>query len=605
MTIERQEAYYIGVDVGTGSVRAAVVDSAGNIVGLASSPTTTFHPRADYYEQSTAEIWDKLCTTVREAIAQTPGVTSEQIKGIGFDATCSLAVVDAEGNGVSVDPESEFNDHNRNIILWADHRAEDQARRITATGHPVLQYVGGKISLEMEVPKILWLKENMPAEKWENISHFFDLPDFLTFRATGSLARSQCSLVCKCSYVPREVEWSTGWNDDFFEQIGLGELAGEGFQKLGGRHGKIHYAGEAIGGLSKEAAEQMGLLPGLPVGSAVIDAYAGAIATMGADVPQQDPSPSPNGELLETPPQNRLAIICGTSSCHIALSREPIFVDGVWGPYLSVMIPGMWMAEPGQSSVGQLIDYIVFNHPSTHVAKEKAADRGVSIYQFLNDYLHELIKVRKLKHMEELTRHYHVYPDFHGNRSPVADPNLRGAIVGLSLDNSLDNLALQYYATLQAVACQTRHIIEALNSAGHTIDTLFLSGGLCKNPVFVALHANITRCRTVLPKYVEGAVVLGAAILGARAAESSTRSQSTPPGSAETHMTRSEKQSLGQDDGAMEIWNVMKRMGTAGGVILPTEDKEKIRLNEGKYRVFKAMLEDQYKYRKIMDSEEF
>ena len=76
------------------------------------------------------------------------------------------------------------------------------------------------MSLEMEAPKMLWLKRHMPTEIFEQ-SMFFDLPDLLTYKATGDLARSNCSLACKCSYVPPGVEGSKGWNDEFFTKIGL------------------------------------------------------------------------------------------------------------------------------------------------------------------------------------------------------------------------------------------------------------------------------------------------------------------------------------------------------------------------------------------------
>lgn len=71
--------------------------------------------------------------------------------------------------------------------------------KINATGHPVLQYVGGKISPEMETPKILWLKENRP-HIYQQARHFFDLADYLTRRSSGDLARSACTVTCKWTY---------------------------------------------------------------------------------------------------------------------------------------------------------------------------------------------------------------------------------------------------------------------------------------------------------------------------------------------------------------------------------------------------------------------
>jgi FGGY-family pentulose kinase len=509
-------------------------------------------------------------------------IKPEAIRGVGFDATCSLTITDKSGAPLSVDPESGFNEHERNIILWADHRAIAQANRINATKHKVLQYVGKTISPEMEIPKTLWLSENMPAEKFDQIGHIFDLPDYLTFRATGSLARSTCSVSCKCSFAPLGIEDSKGWDEDYFRTIGLGQLADEGFKRLGGIPGETgvyHFAGDPVGnGLNKKAAEDLGLIEGTPVGSAVIDAYAGAIATLGASSSReeaQEMASLPLKESLLHLGANRLAIICGTSSCHIAMAPEAIFVPGVWGPYKSVLLPDMWCAEGGQSSTGQLIDHILNKHPAIDDAKQMAKERDMNIYAFLNTFLEEKKQKHNCKYLEDLVTQLHIYPDFHGNRSPLADPTLRGVIVGNSLDASVDDLAVKYLATLQAISCQTRHIIESLNSCGYTIDTLCLSGGLCKNPIFVQLHADITGCKVILPKSIEGAVVIGAGFLGARAA--------------------------GLSD---NLWDVMIKLGQAGDVITPSEDPYIKTYNERRYKVFKLMLEDQRKYRRIMAGEE-
>lgn len=77
----------------------------------------------------------------------------------------------------------------QNVVLWLDHRAIKEANEINSLCHPVLQYVGGKISPEMETPKLLWLKRNMKKECWDKAGLFFDLPDFLTWRATDCESR--------------------------------------------------------------------------------------------------------------------------------------------------------------------------------------------------------------------------------------------------------------------------------------------------------------------------------------------------------------------------------------------------------------------------------
>lgn len=114
------------------------------------------------------------------------GVASPLIKGIGFDATCSLVAVDDGGDPVTISPT---HDDDRNVVLWQDHRAIKEAEEINAGKHPVLDCVGGVMSPEMEPPKLLWLRKNLYDECWKRAGHFFDLADYLTYRATGSTVR--------------------------------------------------------------------------------------------------------------------------------------------------------------------------------------------------------------------------------------------------------------------------------------------------------------------------------------------------------------------------------------------------------------------------------
>src|SRR5437588_9403941 len=126
---------YLGIDVGTGSARAGVVTADGRLLAAATQPIQTWRPHPDHVEQSSDDIWQAVCSAVRTAL-RTASVAPERVRGLGFDATCSLVVLDADDRPVAV------NDHGRdeqNVIVWMDHRALEQAERINRTGHAVLR----------------------------------------------------------------------------------------------------------------------------------------------------------------------------------------------------------------------------------------------------------------------------------------------------------------------------------------------------------------------------------------------------------------------------------------------------------------------------------
>ena len=535
----------IGIDVGTGSARAGLFALDGAMLAQASRPIRAWRPRPGFVQQSTADIWNAVCLSVREAVASAGEVA---IRGIGFDATCSLAVVDRAGAPVSIDPDGAP-DHD--VIVWMDHRAGDQAGRINRGAHDVLRYVGGRISLEMQTPKLLWLRESLP-DAWSRAALFFDLPDWLTWRATGATTRSLCSTVCKWTYLGHE----SRWDERYFRAIGLDDLAEEGFVRIGT---EIRPMGEPIGTLSVEAAAALGLAAGIPVGASAIDAHAGGIGTIGAAIDGIAPD--------ETGWLRRLALVGGTSSCHMTVSATQRVVPGIWGPYFAAMVPGLWLNEGGQSAVGSLIDHVITTHAAYPGLSEEASRAGQSIYQILNARLDVLS--RAVPFPAALTQGLHVMPDFHGNRSPHADATLRGMISGLRLGAEADDLAVLYLATIQAIAYGTRHIVETLNEAGYAIDTILASGGGTKNPVFLREHADASGCAMVLPREPE-AVLLGAAILGAVA------------GGAHP-----------------SIRDAMLAMSHSGTVIRPGQDAIR-RYHDAKYAVFQRMYRDQLAYRALM-----
>lgn len=489
------DLFYLGIDVGTGSARAAIFDADGKRMGLGSQPIRMWKPQPDFYEQSSDDIWTACGQAVRAALAQA-AVSPDRIGGIGFDATCSLVALDKRGAPLTVSPSGS---NEQNVIVWMDHRAIPHADRINATAHPVLRFVGDKISPEMELPKLLWLKEHLPGT-WKNAGMFLDLADFLSYRATGQDVRSLCTTTCKWTYVASE----SRWDDGFLKLIGLEDLCDDSHARIGSN---IRPQGECAGMLSQKSAEELGLVPGIPVAVSIIDAHAGGLGLLGMAID----GVSPRFQTLD----RRVALIGGTSTCHMAVSQQANFVPGVWGPYYSAMVPGMWLAEGGQSATGALIDHVIRTHPRGKELAVEAAASGTTSYELLNCRLDKLAE--GLRFPAELTRGFHVYPDFHGNRSPLADPTLRGMVSGLSLDDGIDSLAMLYLATVQAIAMGTRQIIRQMNDHGFHIETIIACGGDTKNRLFLREHADATRCRILLAEEPE-AVLLGSAMLGAVAA---------------------------------------------------------------------------------------
>lgn len=492
---------FLGVDVGTGSARAGLFTRDGELLASAKQNIRMWKQGSDIVEQSSSDIWQAVCTAVRQALSLA-NIAPEAVKGIGFDATCSLVIVDKDGNPLPASPEG---DAERNIIVWMDHRAREQAERINATAHSVLKYVGGRISPEMETPKLLWLKENNP-KTFNEAGLFFDLPDYLTYRATGSLSRSLCTVVCKWTYLGHEKRW----DEDYFRTIGLGVMADEGFRRIG--TDIVDIATPLGQGLTEQAAKELGLFPGTAVGASLIDAHAGGVGTIAG---------SGKGERV-VEMRSRLALIIGTSACTMNLTEKPAFVDGVWGPYWGAMMPDLWLNEGGQSAFGAATDYLVGLHPYKAEAQKEADAAGLSLLDYLEKLAIE--SFHQLSEVALLAKGIHVVPEFLGNRAPDADPDATGIIAGIKLDSSRENLVRLFVAGLCGLAYGTADILDALKEKDIPIKTIIVSGGAARSPLMRRILADATGLEVALPSSAEP-VLLGSSIVGASAFEKSDLAQ--------------------------------------------------------------------------------
>jgi ribulose kinase len=179
-----------------------------------------------------------------------------------------------------------------------------------------------------------------------------------------------------------------GWDAGFLASIGLSELLNDAPNNPIGS--VVSPPGEPVGkGLQLSASEDLGLPVGTPVGVSMIDAHAGGLGVLGALVPpvpgtaaaaidasDSTAATTESSSVSDAEMASRLALIAGTSCCHMLSSKEPVFVPGVWGPYASAMVPGLALNEGGQSAAGKLLDFVT----STHAAYPELLERAKQVF---------------------------------------------------------------------------------------------------------------------------------------------------------------------------------------------------------------------------------
>lgn len=227
----------------------------------------------------------------------------------------------------------------------------------------------------------------------------------------------------------------------------------------------------------------------------------------------------------------------------------------------------MWLNEGGQSATGKLIDHIITTHPAYPTLKQSLDSADSDIYTLLASHAKKLALSDGIP-LHKLTKDLHILPDFHGNRSPLADPDMKGMISGLTLSSNIDNLAVLYIATLQSLALGTRHIVDVLCQNGHVVNLVNMCGGLTKNLLFVQMMADCLNRNVVVPNEKES-VLLGAALCGRCADKESS------------------------------LIDIINSVNCDGTVFYP--DINVVDYYNKKYQIYLNMVEQQKSYRQIME----
>jgi L-ribulokinase len=486
--------YTVGVDFGTESGRAVLVDCAdgrelatrvyryrnGVIDERLPAPDDDVRLEPEWALQDPEDYVRTFQETVPGLLAET-GADPRDVIGVGIDFTsCTMLPTLADGTPLCM-VEALRREPHAWVKLWKHHAAQPEADRINEVAaerdEPWLARYGGRYSSEWFFAKALQILDEAP-EVYERADRLIEAADWVVWQLTGVETRNSCTAGYKALWSK-----SDGFPaDDYFAALDprfahvVDEKMSRRLEPLGGN----------AGGLSERAAAWTGLLPGTAVAVANVDAHVSAPA-VGVTEP------------------GSLVAIMGTSICHIALGAELAVVDGMCGVVEDGVVPGLFGYEAGQSAVGDIFAWFVETcvPPRYH---ELAGERGVDVHELLEAEAAEL---------EPGESGLLALDWWNGNRSILVDADLRGLIVGMTLATRPPEI---YRALIEATAFGTRVIADELERSGVPVDRIVACGGLPeRNTLLMQIYADVTGRRIAVAGSKQ-APALGAAMFGAVAA---------------------------------------------------------------------------------------
>jgi L-ribulokinase len=449
--------YAIGIDYGTLSVRALLVDIE---TGKEVAASIYEYPHGVMEEhipsgkklpvgwalQDPQDYLEGLLVTVRDVVSRNKILPGEVV-GIGVDFTSSTVIpVKADKTPLCHLPEFKEEPH-AYVKLWKHHGAEEEA----------------KLMNDVAVAR---------GEEW------LEAGDWIIWQMTGEETRSACCAGYKAYY-----HHEKGYpSKDFFKAVDP-RMENIVEEKL---DAPIKGVGEKAGHLTASMAREMGLMEGVPVATCIIDAHA-SLPGCGIGEP------------------GKMMIIVGTSSVHMMLGDKEAAIKGSSGTVKDGIMPGYFGYEAGQSCVGDHFAWFVENCvPESY--EQEARVRGISIHQLLSE---------KLSSYKAGASGLLALDWFNGVRTPLMDFNLNGLIMGMNLLTKPEEI---YLSLIEATAYGTRMIIEGFEEAGLEVKDITLSGGIpIKNEMLVQVYSDVCNRKIKVVDSTQSSA-LGAAILGAAAA---------------------------------------------------------------------------------------
>ena len=461
--------YAIGVDFGTESGRAVMVDVAdGREVGTAVyryehgviEETLPVPGRAGRLDPDWAlqdpEDYLRTFQVAVPAVLRETGVDPTDVVGLGIDFTaCTMLPTLADGTPLCLVPEFRPDPHAW-VKLWKHHAAQPEADRINLVARSRnerwLGRYGGKISSEWFFAKTLQILDEAP-HIYAAADRLIEAADWVVWQLTDVETRNACTAGYKAMWSKRD-----GFPPDAYFAALDSRLEHVVDEKLSRSPRPI---GELAGGLTDRAAGWTGLAAGTPVAIANVDAHV-SVPAVGVTEP------------------GTLVAIMGTSICHMVLGSELRSVEGMCGVVEDGILPGTYGYEAGQSAVGDIFAWFVDNCVPGAL-RDEAVTRGVDLHTLLET------EAGRLRPGESglLALDW-----WNGNRSVLVDVDLSGLLVGATLATRAPEI---YRALIEATAFGTRVICDTFDQSGVAVRDIVACGGLPeRNRLLMQIYADVT-----------------------------------------------------------------------------------------------------------------
>ena len=513
----KDHKYAIGVDFGTLSGRAVIVDVAdgrelatavhdySNGVIDESLPGTDILLEPDWALQDPNDYIEVFKHAI-PAVLEESGVDPADVIGVGIDFTaCTMLPTKADGTPLCFLPELREDPHAW-VKLWKHHAAQPEANKLNATARKagfgaILDRYGGKISSEWFFPKAWQILDEAPAV-YAAADRLLEAADWVVWQLCGVETRNSCTAGYKAMWSKSE-----GFPPPaFFKALDpqLEHIVAEKMMT------EILPLGAKAGEITAQAAAWTGLKVGTAVAVANVDAHVAVPAATVTDT-------------------GRMVMIMGTSICHMVVGENEEIVPGMCGVVQDGILPDLPGFEAGQSCVGDHFQWFVENCVPENFEIE-ARHKGVSIHELLEE------KAADQKPGESglLALDW-----WNGNRSVLVDVDLTGMMLGMTLLTRPEEI---YRALIEATAYGTRLIIETFNQNDVPIRELIATGGLPdRNKLLMQIYADVTGLPIYIPEATQiGA--LGSAMHGAVAAGAANGGYDSIV-DASTHMARLREES--------------------------------------------------------------